>query len=60
MISERQASSKTNTSFSPITGDTLVSKIGNHDAYSNGWERIFGNKESEKVEINFTEELDKD
>lgn len=33
-------------SNNPITGDSLVSKVGNQDKYSDGWDRIFSKKES--------------
>lgn len=51
MISERQASSKTNTSFNPVTGDSLTSKVVSQEAYASGWERIFGNKQPEKIPL---------
>lgn len=27
-----------------ITGDTIKSKVGEHNKYADGWEKIFGNK----------------
>lgn len=35
-------------SNNPITGDSLVSKVGNQDKYSDGWDRIFSKKEESK------------
>lgn len=35
-------------SNNPITGDSLVSKVGNQDKYSDGWDRIFSKKEEPK------------
>ena len=32
-------------SSNEITGDKLISKIGNAKAYSDGYDKIFGNKE---------------
>lgn len=29
-------------SKNPITGDVIMSKIGDTDKYNEGWERIFG------------------
>lgn len=58
MISERQANSKPFSSHNDVTGDSLTSKVGSQDAYASGWERIFGNKEKEKVEINLSDEPD--
>ena len=58
MISERQVSSKPFSSHNDVTGDSLTSKVGSQEAYDSGWERIFGNKEQEKVEINLSDESD--
>ena len=33
-------------STNPITGDNLVSKVGNQEKYSEGYDRIFKNKEN--------------
>ena len=35
-------------SNNPITGDSLVSKSSNQEAYAEGWDRIFGNKNKNK------------
>lgn len=32
-----------------ITGDSLTSKIGNQEAYSDGWDRIFGKEAPDDV-----------
>ena len=51
MISERQANSKPFSSHNDVTGDSLVSKTGNQKAFDEGWERIFGNKQPEKIPL---------
>ena len=51
MISERQASSKPFSSHNDVTGDSLTSKVGSQEAYASGWERIFGNKQPEKIPL---------
>ena len=39
-------------SHNDITGDRLISKLRNKDAYADGWDRIWGKKE-EQLEIDF-------
>ena len=34
-----------------ITGDNLVSKSSNQDAYAEGWERIFGKKHKKEEPV---------
>ena len=46
---------KANTSTNDITGDTLVSKIGDIKAYEANYDLIFGRKD---VEVVFTGETD--
>ena len=38
-------------SNNPITGDSLVSKSNNQEAYAEGWDRIFGKKKVEVVRV---------
>ncbi len=40
-------------SHNDITGDRLISKLRNKDAYADGWDRIWGKKEEQQLEIDF-------
>ncbi len=42
-ISQNQATSKPNTSFNDVTGDSLKTKASSQ-AYRDNWDNIFGNK----------------
>lgn len=44
-------------SHNDVTGDRLISKLRNKDAYADGWDRIWGKKE-EQLEIDFEEKED--
>ena len=39
------------TATNDVTGALIKSRADGQDAYADGWSRIFGNKEQEKVEI---------
>lgn len=39
-------------SHNDVTGDRLISKLRNKDAYADGWDRIWGKKE-DQLEVDF-------
>lgn len=51
MSSENQVNSNLKTNFSPVTGDSLTSKVGSQEAYASGWDLIWGKKEPQKIPL---------
>lgn len=47
------------TARNDITGDSIVNSKGDKNKYSEGWDRIFGNKDKEKDESNQKEKKEK-
>lgn len=44
-------------SHNDITGDRLISKLRNKDAYADGWDRIWGKKDENSCKCNFRQRM---